>query len=157
MDITITPLRNGDEVTVQSVFDAMSPEARFHRYLMAMPTLRAGHRAILADVDRPDHRAWVARDGYTPLGIVRLATDGEGTTELAVEVIDAARRQGLGRRLIRHALDEAAASGVDEVALLVHPSNTASRSLFQSMGTDFALEDGLLVGVLAVRSLAAVA
>lgn len=157
MDITITPLRNGDEVTVQTVFDAMSPEARFHRYLQAMPNLRPTHRRLLADVGRPDHAAWVARDGHTPLGIVRIATDSEGSTELAVEVVDSARGKGLGRRLVAHALSEAAAAGVNEITLLVHPSNSASRGLFRSMGAGFELEDGLLVGSIPTRVLAAVA
>ena len=157
MDIEITPLRNGDQVTVQTVFDGMSPEARFHRYLQAMPALRPAHRRLLADVERPEHRAWVARDGNRPVGIVRIATDAEGAAELAVEVVDAVRGMGLGRRLVEHALTEAAEAGVPMLSLLVHPTNTASRGLFRSMGVDFVLEDGLLVGRLPVRSLAAVA
>jgi RimJ/RimL family protein N-acetyltransferase len=50
-------------------------------------------------------------------------------------VAPAARRQGLGRLLVRHALAEAAATpGLRQVTLGVHAGNHAARALYESLG-----------------------
>jgi ribosomal-protein-alanine N-acetyltransferase len=51
-----------------------------------------------------------------------------------VAVDPACRRGGLGRRLVRDALDRARESGCHRVTLEVRPSNVAARKLYESMG-----------------------
>lgn len=144
--VSIEPLRRGDETTIQEIFDGMSPEARFHRFMQAMPRLRPNLRRILADVDGEKHNAWVARVDGRAVGIVRIIADQYGDFELAVSVIDAIARRGVGRRLVEVALENAARSGVDEVVVMIHPQNQASVKLFRSMGAAYRLDFGLLVG-----------
>jgi acetyltransferase len=153
--IVIRPVRPGDELLIQQVFDGMSPEARYHRFLQAMPKLSPGMRRLLASVDDTRHRAWAAHLDDVPIGIVRIVTDEVGDLELSVAVVDAMHRRGVGRRLVDTALAAAAAAGRDDVTVLIHPENGASVAMFRRMGARFKFEFGLLVGrvpVVAARS-----
>ena len=155
--IDIERLERGDEARVQEVFDAMSPESRYFRFLQATPILTNGMRRVLADVDGVRHRAWVASTGERTLGIVRLVADQTGDLELSVAVIDAAQRQGIGRTLVETALKAAAESGTANVTVLIHPQNTASVAMFRRMGAEFELEFGLLAGRVPTRAMAVAA
>ena len=157
-DIAIEALADGDEVTVQAVFDGMSPEARYFRFLQAMPHLRPSLRRILATVDGNRNQAFVARGDGRPLGIVRLHLDSAGDLELSVAVVDAARGRGIGRALVTRALAVAAAQHPGRtLAVLVHPENGPSVALFRSLGCRFELDEGLLVGRIPVGVLELVA
>ncbi|MDH5294217.1 MAG: GNAT family N-acetyltransferase [Acidimicrobiia bacterium] len=155
--ITIERLGRGDEARVLEVFDAMSPESRYFRFLQATPVLTNGMRRILADVDGVRHRAWVASTGGRTLGIVRLVADQTGDLELSVAVIDAVHRQGIGRRLVETALQAAAESGTANVTVLIHPQNSSSVAMFRGMGAEFKLEYGLFAGRVPTRMMAVAA
>lgn len=156
--VSIVPLDDGDERTVQAVFDGMSPEARFFRFLQAMPALRPSLRTTLAAVDGTRQLALVARLHGAPVGIVRVHATEHGDVEMAVSVVDAARRRGIGRALVERALAMVAARGdAREVSVLVHPENRASIDLFTSVGARFELDEGLLVGRVPVGALELVA
>jgi ribosomal protein S18 acetylase RimI-like enzyme len=145
-EIVIKPVRRGDEVLVQEVFDGMSNESRFHRFLQAMPVLTAGMRRLLADVDGDKHRAWSAHSGDQVVGVVRTIIDQTGELELSVSVVDAAQRRGIGRRLVEVALADAAERGHEDVVVLIHPENRASVQLFRGIGASFRYEFGMLAG-----------
>ncbi len=145
-DIQIRPVRHGDELLVQEVFDGMSAESRYHRFLQAMPRLSPGMRRLLADVDGIRHRAWAAYRGERPVGIVRLVADQHGDHELSVSVVDALHRRGVGRRLVLTALEAAAEIGLASVSVMIHPDNAASVTMFRRLGASFKFEFGLLVG-----------
>lgn len=151
LDFTIRPVRRGDELLVQEIVDGMSPESRFHRFLQAMPKLSPVLRHVLADVDGVRHRAWAAYVGDRPVGVVRLISDQTGDHELSVAVVDAMHRRGVGAALVETALREAAAVGIESVAVLVHPENAPSIAMFRKLGTRFRFEFGLLVGRVPVR------
>jgi acetyltransferase len=153
----IEPFRHGDEVTIQRIFDGMSPESRFHRFVTAMPTLRPGFRRMLADVDGTRHRAWVAKVDHEPVGIVRVIADQFGDHELAVSVVDSMHRRGVGRSLIETAVEDAALRGIEELTLMIHPDNRASVTMFRKMGASFVFEFGLLAGRLPTRIMAVAA
>jgi ribosomal protein S18 acetylase RimI-like enzyme len=149
--IEIRPVRHGDELLVQEVFDGMSAESRYHRFLQAMPRLSPGMRRLLADVDGINHRAWAAYREERPVGIVRLVVDQHGDHELSVSVVDAAHRRGIGRRLVLTALEAAESIGLASVSVMIHPDNAASVMMFRRMGATFRFEFGLLIGRVPVR------
>ena len=151
LQVAIRPVRSGDELVVQEIFDGMSMESRFHRFLQAMPRLTSGMRRLLADVDGARHRAWAAYVGDRPVGIVRLIVDQTGDHELSVSVIDALHRHGIGRMLVDVALAAAEADGLESVAVMVHPENAASISMFRRIGTRFRYEFGILIGRVPVQ------
>jgi ribosomal protein S18 acetylase RimI-like enzyme len=71
---------------------------------------------------------------------MRRVPDGQGlawvdehTPQLGIALEPAFQRRGLGERLMRAALDAAAAQGVAQVALTVHPENPAIR-LYERCG-----------------------
>lgn len=143
--IEIRPVRAGDEVLVQEIFDGMSPEARYYRFLQATPVLSPSLRRLLAAVDGERHRAWSAHLGDRPVGIVRLVRDRHGDLELSVSVVDALHRRGIGGRLVETALE---AAGDEPVKLVIHPENSASVLMFRKLGANFRYELGLLVGII---------
>ncbi|MCE2941310.1 MAG: ribosomal protein S18-alanine N-acetyltransferase [Gemmatimonadota bacterium] len=68
------------------------------------------------------------------LGFVALRTMADEGEILNVAVAPAARRSGVGRALVRHALASAAAAGAFSVFLEVRPSNAAALTLYRSFG-----------------------
>lgn len=144
--IEIKPVRRGDELLIQEIFEAMSPESRYHRFLQATPVLSTGMRRLLADVDGEKHRAWSAHLDDRPVGIVRVIVDQNNELELSVSVTDAAQGRGIGRKLVEAALASASETGHHEVVVLIHPENRASVNLFRSLGGAFRFEFGLLAG-----------
>ena len=153
-EITIRPVRSGDELLVQEIFDGMSPESRYQRFLQAMPRLSPGMRRMLADVDGTRHRAWAAYFGDRSVGVVRLISDQTGDHELSVAVVDAMHRRGIGQLLVETALAAAHTEGLDLVSVIIHPDNAASITMFRRLGTRFRFEFGLLIGRVPVRTAA---
>jgi GNAT superfamily N-acetyltransferase len=146
--VRVVPLTRGDEDTVQRVFDAMSPESRYYRFLQAMPRLPGGMRRLLAGADGERHRAAAAWHDDRPVGIVRLVTDRDGDVELSVAVIDAYHGRGLGRTLVAAALETARTMG-REPMVLVHGQNHRALGLFRSHGFRFTIDGWALVGRIA--------
>jgi GNAT superfamily N-acetyltransferase len=156
-EITIRPVRPGDELLVQEIFDGMSPESRYQRFLQAMPRLSENMRRLLADVDGTRHRAWAAYLGDRPIGVVRMIRDQTGDHELSVAVVDAMHRRGVGQRLVETALGAAHAEGLESVSVMIHPDNAPSVTMFRRFGARFRFEFGLLIGRVPVRTAATVA
>ena len=75
--------------------------------------------------------------------------------ELMLSVMRGHRHQGWGRRLLRAALEAAAARGIARVSLSVEPANRAALALYRSEGfTEVAgrEEDGVMLVELAPRA-----
>lgn len=101
-------------------------------------------------------RAWTAAaDGV--VGYAVLWTAGSGAQLGNLAVAPDARRRGVGRRLVRTALEVARSSGADRVVLEVRESNRAAISLYHGLGFQFLgrregyyrfpREDALVLGV----------
>lgn len=132
--VIVRPLSDGDEATVQAVFDGMSAQSRHDRFLRSVQRLTPGMLTALSDVDQRVHRAAVAWISGEPAGIVRLVSDGTGAHELAVEVVDRHQGAGVGRMLVEAALGHAAGSGIGRVRVLIGGTNWRSAALFRSLG-----------------------
>lgn len=146
--ISLRPLERGDTGTVAEVFDGMSHESRYFRFLQATPRLTASLARHLADVDGERHQAAVAYHGGRPVGMVRLVMDSSGDVEIAVEVVDALHGLGLGSILVDAALDTARSAGHTVVAL-IHGENGRAMKMFRKRGFRFQLDDGVFAGRLA--------
>ena len=68
------------------------------------------------------------------LGFIAVRTVADEAEILNVAVATAARRGGVGRALVRHALEHADQSGAYSVFLEVRPSNAAALALYRSFG-----------------------
>jgi RimJ/RimL family protein N-acetyltransferase len=138
------------EAAVVEIFEAMSDEARYYRFLGPMPRLSAGAQRVLSTVERGRHEMWTARcDGRT-VGLVRIVRDRTGRVELAVEIADSHGRQGIATRLIEAALEGARSWGEQSVYLLIHPRNRPALELFRRLGAELGYDGGLILGTLSV-------
>jgi GNAT superfamily N-acetyltransferase len=132
--VRVRPVPPGSaERIVDGVFAGLSARSRYLRYHAPLPRLTDAVRRQLADVDGRHRSAIVAEvvDGAdtTPIGLVELADTGDGTAEVAIAVVDAWQRRGVGRRLLRAAAEHAEALGYTRLHGRALPENDALRRL----------------------------
>jgi len=109
--------------------------------------LSEGYRAEIAAVaDRAEaHEVWVAVDTADGalLGTVSTPRPGRAISQLARDgeldfrflgVAHAARRRGVGERLVEHVLALAAARGIRRVVLNTGPDMVAAQRLYERLG-----------------------
>jgi GNAT superfamily N-acetyltransferase len=128
----IRRLTPDDAPLLDRIHEGMSPTSRYRRYHSPKPRLTSAERRYLASADGRDHIALLATapDG-SPIGVgraVRLEED-LGAAELAVEVVDAWHRRGVGMELVRRVSDDAAAAGIERLTAVVLTDNWLSAML----------------------------
>jgi RimJ/RimL family protein N-acetyltransferase len=126
---------------LQAVFDAMSLESRYARYLQGMSRLTPGMARALAAVDGTGHVAWLASVDDREAGIARYVTVAPGAAEVAFEVADEFHGLGLGAVLLDAVTTIAAASGIRRLQATVLASNRRSRGLLAKVGLVLASQD----------------
>jgi len=90
--------------------------------------------AVAGILGSPGAFALVVVDGTEPVGfILARAAGGEGEI-LAIGVVEARRRAGVGRSLVRAATVEAETRGAGEMFLEVAEDNAAARELYRRCG-----------------------
>jgi GNAT superfamily N-acetyltransferase len=119
-------MRPDDDQALEAVFAGMSEQSRYQRFLVPMPHLHASTRRALLDLsDR--HVAFVAETAarHTPVGIARYVVTGADEVEVALGVVDAWHRRGVGRVLLEHVVQAVAAAGIHHVVAAVASDNRA--------------------------------
>ena len=116
-DIAIRPWEPRDRREVESLLRFLSAEA------------------VVTNENAP---TFVAEDGGRVVGMVTLCFFETLTGRKAyidhLVVSPAARRRGVGRALMRHAIDEARAGGASRIDLTANGRKRAGRSLYRSLG-----------------------
>ncbi len=132
----VRPLRPGEVDTLHRVFARLSARSVYLRFHTGMPHLSPSAATRLAAVVPGVHEAFVAERDGTALGVSRwIRYPGvEGAAELAVEVVDAEQGRGVGSLLVRAAARAAAAAGVRDVLVHVHPDNARVLGWVQRAG-----------------------
>jgi GNAT superfamily N-acetyltransferase len=126
--------RAGAEAAVDAVFAGLSPRSRYLRFHSPVPRLPASVRARLVDIDGVRHAAVVAEaraDG--PIGIAQVFGAGHGTADVAVAVVDAWQRRGIGKRLLIAVAAVAEQIGYTELRGSILPENVAMKRLARSV------------------------
>ncbi|MDR3055481.1 MAG: ribosomal protein S18-alanine N-acetyltransferase [Zoogloeaceae bacterium] len=80
------------------------------------------------------HHAWILRRGATCLGFSILMHVIDEAHLLNIAVAPSAQGQGMGARLLRHAMREAARAGMDKLYLEARPSNVRALQIYQAFG-----------------------
>jgi len=128
-------LRPDEGNLLDALMAGLSPHSRYLRFHSPVPRLTAAMRRALLDVDGHDRIALVAESGDgTPVGIARTIRDPRRPTEaeLAVAVVDAWHRRGVGRHLVTAVADRALSVGVRRLTARVLPENTAALGLLRA-------------------------
>jgi len=136
MDIYLRPLHRDEGDVLDAVFAELSPRSRYLRFHSPIDGMGPPVRRALLAVDGQHHVALVAvsRRGQ-PVGIARLIRNRlrPEEAEVALEVVDAWQRRGVGRLLLTALGEEAQRLGVRRLLALVLPENTAAFALLRSV------------------------
>jgi GNAT superfamily N-acetyltransferase len=140
----LRPLRHGETEPLIAVFDAMSADSRYSRYLSGTHSLSPAMLRALSAVDGDRHVAWLASIHEVPVGIARYVRTGPCVAEVALEVVDEHQGRGLGAVLLDTVTTLAAASRIRRLQATLLGSNHASRHLLDQVGLSLRPSGGQL-------------
>lgn len=135
-DVTLRDLRPDEGDLLDVLMSGLSAQSRYLRFHTPIPALTPGMRRALLDVDGRDRVALVAEcDDGTPVGIARVIRDQRrpAEAEIAVAVVDAWHRRGVGRRLVSAVAERAREVGVSRLIARVLPENVAATGLIRAL------------------------
>lgn len=146
----LVALSDGSEVLIRTVQPADKPlfvagwkhlsgESVRRRFLQPRPALNVHELAFFTEIDHVDHEAVGALDSVTRegVGVARYVRerDRPHVAEVAVTVVDAWQRRGLGGKLLRQLRTLAVANGIRHFTASLFADNAVMLTLFQQVGT----------------------
>jgi ribosomal protein S18 acetylase RimI-like enzyme len=133
--VLIRPLLYGDRFELAAGFTELSPRSRGRRFFNAPEQLDADELEYLTNIDYRGHFACAAvlEDGAVPkgVGVARYVRENDDPTvaEVAVTVLDAYQRRGIGTLLTRTLGEVAAQNGIRSFVNYVQWENAAAIEL----------------------------
>jgi len=121
------------DLVVDTVFAGLSVRSRHLRFHSPIRVLTPSLRRVLLPIDGRRRIAVAAWCGTEPVGIARVTVTGPGVADIAVAVVDAWQRRGLGRRLVTAAGELAEQAGITELQGAVLPENRAMLELVRRL------------------------
>jgi nucleotide-binding universal stress UspA family protein/RimJ/RimL family protein N-acetyltransferase len=136
--VTLRPITPEDKPLLAALFERLSEESRYRRFLTTKTELSPADLDYFVDVDHKDHEAIIAIDPSSgeALGVARYirAKDDAEVAEVAVTVADDWQGRGLGRALLDRLTYRARREGVRRFSALVQSDNPASLGLLAGVG-----------------------
>lgn len=139
--VLIRPLLYGDRFELAAGFSGLSPRSRRHRFFAAPDELDPEELEYLTNLDYRDHFACAAvlEDGPVPkgVGVGRYLREEDDPTvaEVAVTVMDAYQRRGVGTLLTRMLGEVAVENGIRTFVSYVQWENAAAVELLAEEGS----------------------
>lgn len=133
--VFVRPVRPEDAELLVDGFDRLSAESRRFRFLTGKHALSPGELRFLTTVDHYDHEAIGALDGAgRGVGIARYVRSSAEPqyAEVAVTVVDAWHRRGVGTALLTRLIDRARRAGIHVFTALVSADNAAMVGLLRA-------------------------
>lgn len=131
---TLSPVLKTDRDFFERGLEELSVESRFARFGQGMSTLTDRELAYLTDVDQRRHVAWGALLGDEAAGVGRyIVPEESGCAELAITVLDAMQRHGIGRALFDALVAVARADGVEELCFEARSDNEAVKRMIADL------------------------
>jgi GNAT superfamily N-acetyltransferase len=135
-------LRRQDSSLLEQIFEKLSPEARFQRFFAHKKELSPADLSTLTDCDGENHIAIAAltRTGNVEEGVgiarfVRLREEPRNA-ELALAVIDAQQRNGIGRLLLRRLIEAATERGIRQLRGYILADNLPMTTLARQFAAE---------------------
>jgi GNAT superfamily N-acetyltransferase len=136
--LRVRPIVPADREPLADAFDRLSDRSRRQRFLAPKPRLSARELDYLTDVDHVTHEALVAIDETTGdiVGVGRYATGGAGgaAADMALAVVDAWQRRGIGHALAVRLVERARANGITRLTGTALADNLRVRTLLDRLG-----------------------
>jgi RimJ/RimL family protein N-acetyltransferase len=135
--IAIRALRPDEGHLLELVHERLGPQSRLQRYLAPKPRLSRRDLDDLSAVDGHHHVALVALVGVPaePIGVARYLRYREAAVaEIAVEVVDAWQRRGVGRLLLTQLRAHALRAEIDRFQWTAFECNGAAAALARDLG-----------------------
>jgi GNAT superfamily N-acetyltransferase len=136
--LRVRPIVPADREPLADAFDRLSDRSRRQRFLAPKPRLSARELDYLTDVDHVTHEALVAIDEKTGdiVGVGRYATGGAGgaAADMALAVVDAWQRRGIGHALAVRLVERARANGITRLTGTALADNLLVRALLDRLG-----------------------
>ncbi|MFL6173666.1 MAG: GNAT family N-acetyltransferase [Marmoricola sp.] len=137
--IRLRPLEPGDGPLLQEIFDQLGPTSRYQRFLVPKLRLTSYELRVLTAIDHDRHEALVALTfgDDRPVGVARFVRGvaEPDVAEVALAVVDAWHRRGVGSLLIDALVTRAVDLQVHEfAAVLAHDNVGALRLLHRAPG-----------------------
>ena len=136
--LRVRPIVPADREPLADAFDRLSDRSRRQRFLAPKPRLSARELDYLTDVDHVTHEALVAIDETTGdiVGVGRYATgsDGGAAADMALIVVDAWQRRGIGHALAVRLVERACANGIRRLTGTALADNMRVRALLERLG-----------------------
>ncbi len=135
----IRPLDARDAAALAAFFEALAADEEAVHFFHPHPFDAASARSICEGAGRRKDEYFAAFEEGEVVGYGMLRGWDEGYVVPSFGGCVGARNrgQGLGRALLRHAVECAAARGAPQVMLKVYPENRVARSLYESEGFTF--------------------
>ena len=136
MNLTIEPVAAQHFEGLRRALDTVAREKRFLAFTEAPPPdeCRAFYASIIEN-------GWVQRvallDGRVVGWCDVLPTHGQARSHigvLGIGLVPAARRQGIGEKLMRSAIEAAWGTGLARIELTVRCDNTQAKALYERLG-----------------------
>lgn len=122
--VQLTVLERGELERLRRLFDRLSPETRYRRFLGAVVRFDQTRPERLLDIDHRDREAVTARVGDEIIGVARYARlDPGASAEIAVVVEDAWHRRGVGTHMMRWLRSLASDADIKTFTGVMHADN----------------------------------
>jgi L-amino acid N-acyltransferase YncA len=137
-DVRLRSARLDDLPAIVAIYNSTVASRRVTAELT--PASVESKRGWFLEHREPERPLWVslgddgAVTGWVSLSNFNPRAAYHPTAEISVYGHERARRAGLGRRLVQHAIDHAPRAGVDALVGLVFGHNTPSLALFERLG-----------------------
>jgi protein lysine acetyltransferase len=138
--IGFRPIQPYDTERLAHAFDQLSPTSRYRRFLAPVKSLSDEALRGLTHVDFVDHVAWVAElvgepgRPFAAVGRWIRSNDDPAVAEIALTVVDAYQRRGLGTALLKLLAESALPRGVRWFEATVLGENQPMQALLRAFG-----------------------
>lgn len=124
---TLQPLTPADRDLYLVGFEHLGSDSRLMRFLGPKPSLSEREIRYFTDVDHHDHEAIAAIVAGQGVGVARYIRDPSrpGTADVAVAVVDAWQRRGIGTALMRRIAERARDEGIIRLRATMLADNRA--------------------------------
>ena len=150
-NLVVRPVVPHDRARIVEIFDGLSAQSRYLRFLGPKPKLSDAEIRYFSNVDHHDHEAIVALVGDHGVGVarfVRMHAD-PCAADVAVEVVDAWQGRGLGAALLRCIARRARDERVLRLHATVLSSNRAVIATIDKLAAPWRTtsRDGPVIGI----------